>query len=264
MTLELKELKLSDISPNPFQPRLNFKQEELEELANSIKENGLIQPIIVRKSDVFGYELIAGERRFRACQLAQLETIPAIIKEISDQDSRIQAIIENLQRSNLNPIEEAKAYKNLLETSQMTHEEIAKYMGKSRPYITNFLRLLNLSAPLQKALEDGSLSSGHARLLLGLSEEEQLAWLNKIKDNKLSVRELERQLNLKTRPKQKKSKKGDLFQRDLEEELSRSLGMPVSLSMTNKKSGKLSISFSTPEDLNRIINRLKWSVNATF
>lgn len=254
MTVELKELKLSDISPNPFQPRLTFKQEELEELADSIKENGLIQPIIVRKSPVFGYELIAGERRFRACQLAQLETIPAIIKELSDQDSRIQAIIENLQRSDLNPIEEAKAYRNLIETNRMTHEEIAKYMGKSRPYITNFLRLLNLSAPLQKALEDGSLSSGHARLLLGMRDQEQEAWLNKIRDNKLSVRELERQS--KPRTKQKKAKQTNLFKKDLEENLSRALGLPVNLSMTKKQAGKLTITFSSQDDLNRIINKL--------
>lgn len=256
MTVELKELSLNDIYPNPFQPRLSFKQKELEELADSIKENGLIQPIIVRKSPIIGYELIAGERRFRACQLAQLQTIPAIVKELSDQDSRIQAIIENLQRSNLNPIEEAKAYQDLIETNQMTHEEIAKYMGKSRPYITNFLRLLNLSDPLQRALEDGSLSSGHARLLLGLSDQEQEAWLQRIKAEGLSVRALEKLLKPKNSPKTS-IKKQNIFKKDLEEELTKALGIPVTINMDNNQSGKITIPFSSSEDLNRIINKLK-------
>ncbi|MFC3932497.1 ParB/RepB/Spo0J family partition protein [Streptococcus dentapri] len=256
MAEELKQIRLKDISPNPFQPRLTFKEEELEELAKSIKENGLIQPIIVRKSQVFGYELIAGERRFRASQLANLKTIPAIVKDLSDKDSRIQAIIENLQRSDLNPIEEAQAYQKLIETSQMTHEEIAQYMGKSRPYITNFLRLLNLSENIQAALEDGSLSSGHARLLLGLSETEQENWLATIKDQKLSVRELEKLLSPKNKPQTTKKTK-DIFKKNLEQELTQFLGTPVSISMAKNQTGKLSIHFSSQEDLNRIVNKLK-------
>ncbi|MGT2930415.1 ParB/RepB/Spo0J family partition protein [Streptococcus dentasini] len=258
MAEELKNIRLSDISPNPFQPRLHFNQEELEELAQSIKENGLIQPIIVRKSPVFGYELIAGERRFRACQLAGLEMMPAIVKELSDQDSRIQAIIENLQRSDLNPIEEAKAYQNLLATNQMTHEDIANYMGKSRPYITNVLRLLNLSDKAKSALEEGHISSGHARLLLGLSQADQEAWLVTIQKQGLSVRSLERQLKPSPKDKGKPSNSAkDLFKEDLEKELTRTLGTPVTITMTAKNSGKLSINFSSQDDFNRIINRLK-------
>lgn len=185
-------IKTENISPNPYQPRLEFKQEELEELARSIKTNGLIQPIIVRESTVFGYELIAGERRLRASKMAGLTEIPAIIKNISNQESMQLAIVENLQRSDLNPIEEAKAYQQLLEKNQMTHEELAQFMGKSRPYITNFLRLLNLPKSLSDAVEKGELSQGHARVLLTLKNvEEQEKWYQKILTEDISVRKLE-------------------------------------------------------------------------
>ena len=147
-------IKIENISPNPYQPRLEFKQEELEELARSIKTNGLIQPIIVRESTVFGYELIAGERRLRASKMAGLTEIPAIIKNISNQESMQLAIVENLQRSDLNPIEEAKAYQQLLEKNQMTHEELAQFMGKSRPYISNMVRLLHLSPAVKEAIKN--------------------------------------------------------------------------------------------------------------
>ena len=133
MSEQLKTLSISEIYPNPFQPRLKFSDEELVELSQSISENGLIQPIIVRKSDIIGYELIAGERRLRACKRLGMTEIPAVVKEVTDQESRKQAIIENLQRSNLNPIEEAKAYRNLIDELTYSHEELAKAMGKSRP-----------------------------------------------------------------------------------------------------------------------------------
>lgn len=255
MTEGLQILKIDHIQRNPYQPRLTFNQEELTDLANSIAENGLIQPIIVRKSAVFGYELIAGERRLRASKIAGLTEIPAIVKEISDDDSMKQAIIENLQRSNLNPIEEAKAYQQLLDKNQMTHEELAQYMGKSRPYITNCLRLLNLPSFLIQALETDNLSQGHARLLLTLdSSDKQEYWYQRILKESLSVRQLEKLL--KETPKVKTNKTVNLFIKDKEKELSKLLGLPVTISQKKGGQGQLTFHFSNEEDFNRIINKL--------
>lgn len=260
MKEKLQVIPIEDISPNPYQPRLDFKPEELEELAQSIKLNGLIQPIIVRQSSVFGYELIAGERRLKASKLAGLSEIPAIIKTISDQKSMQLAIIENLQRSDLNPIEEAKAYKQLLEKNQMTHEELAQFMGKSRPYITNCLRLLNLPPSLSRAVEEGSLSQGHARLLLTLkSKEEQEQWYQRILSQDISVRKLEQLLKPKPSAPKKKAMK-DIFKKHHEDILSQSLGLPVSISFANSKStqkGEVVLHFQSEEDFNRIINKFK-------
>lgn len=147
---ELRTLNISEIHPNPYQPRVHFDETKLAELAQSIRENGLIQPIIVRKSSIIGYELLAGERRLRASQLAGLTEIPAVVKDLTDDDLLRQAIIENLQRSDLNPIEEAQSYNNLINKG-LTHDKIAQIMGKSRPYISNILRLLNLSTQTKKS-----------------------------------------------------------------------------------------------------------------
>lgn len=171
-------IALKDIRNNPYQPRKEFSQKKIEELAASIKENGLIQPIILRKSSLFGYEILAGERRFRAASFLGLETIPAVVKELSDDDMLKQAIIENLQREDLNPIEEAESYQNLID-KDLTHDEIAKIMGKSRPYISNIVRLLQLSKEVRQAIKEEEISQGHARLLVPLKEEEQLLWLKK-------------------------------------------------------------------------------------
>lgn len=257
MVEKLELIPLKDISPNPYQPRLEFNQEELDELAKSIKENGLIQPIIVRPSSIFGYELIAGERRLRASERAGLELIPAVIKDVSNRESMQQAIVENLQRSNLNPIEEAKAYQQLLDKNQMTHEELATYMGKSRPYITNSLRLLNLPTFLIRSIENGSLSQGHARLLLTIPDEEkQNYWFQRISNENLSVRQLEKLL--KEKPKIKsKSKKINIFIKDKESELSKAFGLPVTISQKKDGQGQLVFHFSDDEDFNRIINKLK-------
>ncbi|QMS96357.1 ParB/RepB/Spo0J family partition protein [Streptococcus equinus] len=260
MTETLNLINIDDISPNPYQPRLEFKQEELEELSRSIKANGLIQPIIVRKSAIFGYELIAGERRLKASKMAGLSEIPAIIKEISNKKSMQLAIVENLQRSDLNPIEEAKAYQQLLDRNQMTHEELAQFMGKSRPYITNCLRLLNLPSAISKAVERGQLSQGHARVLLTLkNEKEQEKWYQKVITEEISVRKLE-ELVKKSKPTKKSSKKNkkNIFIRHQEEELSKLLGVPVSLSLAKSGfKGDLQLHFQSEEDFNRIINRLK-------
>ena len=182
---KFEKLAIKDIRTNPFQPRKVFDQEKLEELAHSIKENGLIQPIVVRKSPIIGFELLAGERRFRASKIAGLEVIPAIIKELTDQEMMQQAIIENLQREDLNPIEEALSYQKLVENGYK-HDQIAQFMGKSRPYISNMLRLLQLTPAIQEAVIQNDISSAHARVLVPLDEKEQNYWLEKIKQEHLN------------------------------------------------------------------------------
>ena len=251
---ELKYISPKEITANPYQPRLHFDQEKLEELAQSIKQNGLIQPIIVRPSAVIGYELLAGERRLRACQLAGLEKIPVIIKELSDDELLYQSIIENLQRADLNPIEEAKSYKKLLHKG-LTHEEIASIMGKSRPYISNILRLLQLSSTIQDAIEHQQLSQGHARLLVPLSEQEQAAWLEKIQKEEMSVRKLEKELAGTSRVKCIKKK--NLFLTDEEKKLSQLLGTDVSIHQKQSGQGSITISFRDTEEYERIIHNLQ-------
>ena len=254
MQEQLKALPISDIYPNPFQPRIEFSDEELAELSQSIAENGLIQPIIVRKSDIIGYELIAGERRLRACKRLGMTEIPAVVKEVTDQESRKQAIIENLQRSNLNPIEEAKAYRSLINELAYSHEELAKAMGKSRPYISNALRLLQLPQEIQTSIENGKLSQGHARALLAVEDtKKQLTIYHQVLTEKWSVRTLEKRLQ--ELPKKQKSKK-DIHIKDTEQELEKSLGLPVTLRYHKNHSGSIQIHFSTEEDFNRIINKL--------
>ena len=254
MQEQLKALPISDIYPNPFQPRIEFSDEELAELSQSIAENGLIQPIIVRKSDIIGYELIAGERRLRACKRLGMTEIPAVVKEVTDQESRKQAIIENLQRSNLNPIEEAKAYRSLINELAYSHEELAKAMGKSRPYISNSLRLLQLPQEIQTSIENGKLSQGHARALLAVEDtKKQLTIYHQVLTEKWSVRTLEKRLQ--ELPKKQKSKK-DIHIKDKEKVLEKSLGLPVTLRYHKNHSGTIQIHFSTEEDFNRIINKL--------
>lgn len=253
MTDQLTTIPISQINPNPYQPRKQFSEEELTELAQSITENGLIQPIIVRQSPVAGYDLVAGERRFRASQLAGLTQIAAIVKDMSDEDSMKQAIIENLQRSDLNPIEEALAYQNLIQKRGLTHDDIAKEMGKSRPYITNSLRLLNLSHQTQQALIDQTISPGHARLLLALDQEQEEVWLGHILKKGLTVRQLERQLKDKEN-KGKQSK--DVFITEQEAYLKQQLGLDCQIQLTGTSKGKVTIAFSSLEDFHNLIDKL--------
>lgn len=250
---ELRTLKIADIHTNPYQPRLNFDEEKLAELAKSIQNNGLIQPIIVRKSPIIGYELLAGERRLRASQLAGKTEISAIVKELSDDDLLYQAIIENLQRADLNPIEEAQSYQKLI-VKGLTHDEIAQIMGKSRPYISNLLRLLNLSEASKKAVEEGKISQGHARQLLSMPEKEQLRWIDSILTKQLSVRELEKLLSKK---KKKSGKTVDSFLREQEDSLSKRLGTKSKIIQYKSGQGEIRISFNNPDEFERIINSLK-------
>ena len=246
-------ISITDIQKNPYQPRKEFDREKLHELAQSIKENGVIQPIIVRQSPVIGYEILAGERRYRASLLAGLHSIPAVVKQLSDQEMMVQAIIENLQRENLNPIEEARAYESLVEKG-FTHAEIADKMGKSRPYISNSIRLLSLPEQILSEVENGKLSQAHARSLVGLNKEQQDYFFQRIIEEDISVRKLEALL---TEKKQKKQQKNDHFIQNEEEQLKKLLGLDVEIKLSKKDSGKIIISFSNQEEYSRIINSLK-------
>ena len=251
---ELKLIRISDIQKNPYQPRKEFSKEKIQELAQSIKENGLIQPIIVRQSPVIGYEILAGERRYRASIEAGLSEVPVIIKKLSDQDMMVHSIIENLQREDLNPIEEAKAYQSLIEKGY-THADIAAKMGKSRPYITNLVRLLTLPDFILNEVEAGKLSQAHARLLIQLPLKEQKNLLNRIQKEDLSVRQVEDLL--KEEKNKKKSKEKDHFIKEEEENLKKLLGLDVQIVLQKKEAGKITISFHNQEEYQRFINSLK-------
>ena len=250
---EFKIVQIKDIQKNPYQPRKEFSEEKIQELAQSIKENGLIQPIIVRKSPVLGYEILAGERRYRASIAAGLSEVPVIVKQLSDQDMMLHSIIENLQRENLNPIEEAKAYQSLIDKG-FTHTEIAEKMGKSRPYITNLVRLLGLPKHILTEVESGRLSQAHARLLIQLSSDKQDKLLNRIQTENLSVRQVE-QILQKTKKSSRKEK--DHFVKEEEQKLKKILGLDVQISLQKKDSGKISISFHNQEEYQQFINSLK-------
>ena len=251
---EFKLIRISDIQKNPYQPRKEFSEEKIKELAQSIKENGLIQPIIVRQSPVIGYEILAGERRYRASIAAGLSEVPVIIKKLSDQDMMVHSIIENLQREDLNPIEEAKAYQSLIDKGY-THSDIAEKMGKSRPYITNLVRLLTLPDFILKEVETGKLSQAHARLLIQLSTDEQKKLLYRIQTEDLSVRQVEHLL--KEEKNKKKSKEKDHFIKEEEENLKKLLGLDVQIVLQKKEAGKITISFHNQEEYQRFINSLK-------
>ena len=250
---EFKIVQIKDIQKNPYQPRKEFSEEKIQELAQSIKENGLIQPIIVRKSPVLGYEILAGERRYRASIAAGLSEVPVIVKQLSDQDMMLHSIIENLQRENLNPIEEAKAYQSLIDKG-FTHTEIAEKMGKSRPYITNLVRLLGLPKHILTEVESGRLSQAHARLLIQLSSDKQDKLLNRIQTENLSVRQVE-QILQKTKKSSRKEK--DHFVKEEEQKLKKILGLEVQIKLQKKDSGKISIFFHNQDEYQQFINSLK-------
>jgi len=251
---ELKIIQLSEIQKNPYQPRKDFSEEKIQELAQSIKENGLIQPIIVRQSPVIGYEILAGERRYRASIVAGLSEVPVIVKNLSDQDMMVHSIIENLQREDLNPVDEAKAYQSLIDKG-FTHADIAEKMGKSRPYITNLVRLLNLSPSILKEVESGRLSQAHARLLINLSKKDQKNLLKRIQEEDLSVRQVERLLQEKKQ--EKKIREKYFFIKEEEDKLKKLLGLDVQIQLQKKEAGRISISFHNQEEYQRFINSLK-------
>jgi ParB family chromosome partitioning protein len=249
------ELLIDEISPNRFQPRKYFDDEKLKELVTSISENGVIQPVVVQKLGS-GYELLVGERRWRASKQLGLKKIPAIIREVSDAQALEIAIIENIHRQDLNPIEEAAAYSRLAEEFALTQEMIAKKVGKSRTVVANTLRLLKLSRNVKENLISGKISMGHARALLGLDNPEQIEVLRQeILKQDLTVRQIEsRVTNLKklssTKPVSLGSKK-NIFIKDLEKQLQSRLGTKVDITPT-KKGGKLIVTYYSDDDLDRI------------
>ena len=254
---QTRELLIDEISPNRFQPRKYFDDDKLEELVTSIRENGILQPVVVQKSET-GYELVAGERRWRASKKAGLKKIPAMIREVSDTKALELAIIENIHRQDLNPIEEAEAYKRLAEDFSLTQEMIAEKVGKSRAAVANILRLLNLSRNIQENLISGKLSMGHARALLGLDNTGQMqAMCQEILKQGLTVRQTESKVNRLKKPEILKlassMKKKNIFIRDLEKELERKLGTKVEVS-PKKTGGKLVVSYYSDDDLERIQN----------
>ena len=251
----LSLIPIEKIQPNRNQPRKTFSGEELTELKNSIESKGLLQPIIVREKGGY-YEIVAGERRWRAAQLAQLHEIPALIKKLTDIEVLEIAIIENIQRSNLNPYEEALGYKQLLEKFNYTQEELASNLGKSRVYITNLTRLLNLPDSVLKFLKDGTITAGHARALIGVDKALEIA--KSIVKNELSVRETERlvkEFSKKNLKSKSTLKAKDADTQMLESELSAELGFPVSISHNEgEKRGRLVFNYRNLEDLDRVIN----------
>lgn len=256
----VEELKLKDLRPNPYQPRKNFDEEALHDLKESVMQHGILQPIIVRKT-IKGYEIIAGERRFRAAGLAGLSTIPAIVREVSESLMMEIALLENLQREDLSPLEEAKAYEALLSHLQITQEQLAKKLGKSRPHIANHLRLLTLPEDVQKLIADGILSMGHGRTLLGLKNKNKLKPLiKKIISEQLNVRQVElliQQLNKNvSRETTKKLPPKDPAIKESESFLQEYFGTNVTIKKQKKK-GKIEIEFFSNEDLERILEMLQ-------
>ena len=250
-------LSLDKIETNKNQPRKDFDPDALKELAASIKEKGFIQPVLVRTNDKGSYELIAGERRFRAAKMLQLKEVPAIIKDVSDLDSLELSIIENVQRENLNPIDQAKAYKKLSEVFGMTQEDIADTIGKDRATVANLIRLLKLPEKIQGYVSRGTISMGHARAILGLGKEkDQTRLCTKIVKSDLSVRDTERYAKRFTATLKRKAGEKDPNLISLEEELSEILGTKVKI-LRSKKGGKVEIEFYSDKDLDRVVTLLK-------
>ncbi|WP_134702320.1 ParB/RepB/Spo0J family partition protein [Ammoniphilus sp. YIM 78166] len=252
---QIIEVHLSEIRPNPYQPRKDFDEKALDELAESIKEHGIIQPIIVRKS-IKGYELVAGERRLRASEKAGLPKIPVVIREFSNEQIMEIALIENLQRENLNAIEMAIAYDKLMKHLSLTQEELAKKVGKSRPHVANFLRLMQLPQEIQNYVSRGTLSMGHARALLSVDDDEtKLKIAQEVIKKDLSVRQVEEMIkNLSQRvPRETKEKpKKEVFISQFEERLRDTFATSVQIKK-GKNRGKIEIEFYTDEDLERIM-----------
>ncbi|KPU26443.1 plasmid stablization protein ParB [Caloranaerobacter sp. TR13] len=249
---------VSLIKPNKEQPRREFTLDSLNELAESLKVHGLIQPIIVRKIDD-GYELVAGERRWRAAKIAGLKEIPCIVRDFESRKSAEIALVENIQREDLNPIEEAIAYKRLMENYNLTQEEISTIVGKSRPYVANTLRLLNLSQEVISFILEGKLTSGHGRALLQIDDlNKQIKLAKEIIEKRLSVREAEKLVKelkneVKSKKNNKKESKRDPFTLEIEEQLRKILGTKVQISK-GKKKGKIEIEYYSQDDLDRILD----------
>lgn len=254
-------VKITMVEPNREQPRKTFDEDALNELAESIKQFGLLQPILVQDRKSY-YEIIAGERRWRAAKIAGLKEVPVIIKNLTDQEIVEISLIENIQRENLNPIEEALAYKKLLNEFHLKQEEVAERVSKSRTAVTNSMRLLKLEEKVQKMVVEELITTGHARALLGIEDgEQQISCAQKIIDEKLSVRDVEKLVKNINKPvKEKKvfkEKNTDFIYEDIEEKLKLSLGTKVSVSAKENGAGKIEIEFYSSDDLERLLEILK-------
>jgi len=255
---KIVEISLEEIKKNPYQPRTYFNEEKLNELKESIEINGLLQPIIVKKA-VKGYYIIAGERRYRAFELLGRKEIPAIIKEMTDEEMMVFAVLENLQREDLSALEESESYRNLMDKMSLTQEELAKKLGKSRPYIANSLRLLKLPAEIKNKLEQGVISAAHARTLLSLKTKKAMEDVcTLVIERKMSVRELEEYVAKLLKPKEvKKPKAKDIFIEEQENILKKRLGTSVTIKQGRNKKGKIEIEFKDNDEFERIISLFK-------
>ncbi|TKG86812.1 chromosome partitioning protein ParB [Staphylococcus aureus] len=257
---KIKQIDISDIKPNPYQPRKTFDENHLNDLADSIKQYGILQPIVLRKT-VQGYYIVVGERRFRASKIAGLKYVSAIIKDLTDEDMMELAVIENLQREDLNAIEEAESYQRLMTDLKITQQEVAKRLSKSRPYIANMLRLLHLPKKIADMVKDGRLTSAHGRTLLAIKDEQQMLRLAKrVVKEKWSVRYLENHVNeLKNVSSKSETDKVDItkpkFIKQQERQLREQYGTKVDISI-KKSVGKISFEFDSQDDFVRIIEQL--------
>lgn len=253
-------LKISEIEPNHNQPRKDFDEEALNKLADSIKTHGLIQPILVKPLFGGGYEIVAGERRYRACQIAGITEVPVTIRELTDKETMEIALIENLQREDLNPLEEALGYKALMDEHNLSQEAVAEAVGKSRPAIANTLRLLNLPDEVSEMVKNGTLSAGHARALLSVENKEDIKTLaDEVIASDLSVRQTERLAKQAVKkPEKQKQKKQPSYYKMVEQTLSEYLGKKVKVKpLPNKKGGTLSIEFYSDDELKDLASKLE-------
>ncbi|WP_145386301.1 ParB/RepB/Spo0J family partition protein [Staphylococcus capitis] len=258
---QVQHVAIGLIKPNPYQPRKTFDEDKLQDLAKSIQQHGILQPIVIRET-IQGYYIVVGERRFRASQIVGLESIPAIVKKLSDEDMMELAIIENLQREDLNAIEEAESYKKLMSDLKITQQEVARRLGKSRPYIANMLRLLHLPSAIMKMVREGELSGAHGRTLLSLKDEALMKKVGKeaVRES-WSVRQLEQYVNThlqegesNAKPKQANNKKPKFIQQQ-ERLLKEQYGSKVEIS-TSKNIGKITFEFKSEDEFKRIIQQL--------
>jgi ParB family transcriptional regulator, chromosome partitioning protein len=257
---QVQEVSVKELRPNPYQPRKVFDQKAIDELKESIQEHGILQPILARKS-IKGYEIILGERRFRAASEAGLKTVPVIIKDYSEEKMMEVALVENLQREDLNPVEEAQAYQKLIDHLKLTQEELASRVGKSRPHIANHIRLLQLPTPVLELLSNGMITMGHGRALLGLKKKSKMQQVvQRITDDSLNVRQLEKliqDINMNvSRGTKKKTAQTNVFFKEKESSLRDRFGTSVSIKKSKRK-GKIEIEFFSQDDLERILDLLE-------
>ena len=254
-TNNINKIDISKISPNKQQPRKNFEEKEIKELSNSIKNQGLIQPIVVREIENNEYEIIAGERRWRACQLAGLHSVECVVMSVSEESVYELALVENIQRQNLNVVEEAKAYKNLIRINNLKNEDLAKKLGKSSSHISNLIRILELDDEIHQMIIEGKISMGHARALIGVPNAVERA--KEIFEKKLSVRDVEKSTS-KYKQTRKKQTEKDPNIADLEKELSDKIGLKTEIQFNdNGSSGSLKLYYSDLNQLDEIMKRLK-------